>query len=132
MNNSENQPKPILSMDEWTEPEKWVWEKVCEGEIASFNLRYEKDLDPANIEEWTDDRIVSPQFLEAILLHEPYRSTLPRRGVRIVGAWIKEKLDLFNGSLTTEWRMEKSRFENDVILEYLRTSNLISFHGSLF
>jgi hypothetical protein len=80
----------------WSKQEKWVWDQVCIGVIADFNEAegYGGELDPKKLEGWPENRVLRPEFLETMLLHEPYRSAVPRQGVRIVGAWFKEKLDL--------------------------------------
>ena len=77
---------PIKS---WTPQEKWVWKQVCEGKIANFNRAegYSGKLDPKTSEKWPEKRVLRSAFLETILLHEPYRSALPRQCVRIIGAW---------------------------------------------
>ena len=75
----------------WTEQEKWVWSRVSEGEIADFNKAedYGGKLDPKKPEEWPESRILTPAFLETILLNEPYRGALTRHGVQISGALFK-------------------------------------------
>ncbi len=67
-----------------------------------------------------------------ILLHEPYRSAVPRQGVRIIGGWTTELLDLSNATLTHELWMHHCRFDASVDLKRLRTPNLISLIGSQF
>ena len=88
----------------WTEPEKWVWEQVCKGERADFNARYAvtpADLapDPRNAAGWSANRLLSSAFLELILLHAPYRDALPRHGVRIIGAIIRQRGVGFPGKI---------------------------------
>lgn len=120
--------KPLGS---WTPQEKWVWKQVCEGKTADFNKAegYGDKLDPKKPEEWPKSRVLQPKFLETILLHEPYRSALTRYGVRIVGAWFKEPLDLSNATLTQELWLESSLFESDVDLNGLNSSHVISLEG---
>src|SRR5579862_5941807 len=116
----------------WTATEIWVWETIKKGEIADFKSRDNKILDPTQSEGWNDDRLISPDFIECILLKEPRRSSLPRRGFRISGARIKDRLDLSNARLSAEWWIDDSRFENEVSLYSLKTTNHISFAGSNF
>jgi cytoskeletal protein CcmA (bactofilin family) len=116
----------------WSDPEKWVWEKVCKGEVADFNLKFQNELKPQDSEGWTADRMIRAEFLETVLLLDPYKSSLPRRGLRIAGALIKEKIDLSNARITSEWWIDKSRFEESVTLYSAIVSNYISFARSFF
>jgi len=119
------QTAPIES---WTQQEKWVWKQVCERKIADFNKAegYGGKLDPKKGEEWPETRVLRPAFLETILLHEPYRSALPRQGVRIVGAWFTESLDLSFAILVQQLWLDYSRFESPVDLAYLQSPQLVS------
>ena len=85
---------PIAS---WTPQEKWVWEQVCVGKIADLGIikAVVGTLTQKETKEWSEKSVLRPAFLETILLHEPYRGAITRHGVRIVGAWFKETLDLF-------------------------------------
>jgi hypothetical protein len=122
-------PKPItlvLPDDGWTDPEKWVWEMICRGEVANFNLKFSKEADPKKPEDWAPERLISYSFLETVLIHEPYISALPRRGLRIAGALIKEKIDLSNARLVSELWLDKCRIEGAVSLVRTRTDDYIS------
>jgi hypothetical protein len=129
-----DEPCRIKPLQAWTPQEKWVWNQVCEGKIADFNEAkgYGGNLDPKKPEKWPESRILRPKFLERILLHEPYRSALTHRGMWIVGAWFKERLDLSNATLVYPLKLERSIFESDVNLSFLKTSQLISLVGSKF
>ena len=124
------------SGEDWSEPEKWVWEQVCRGNIADFNEKQSRELDPATSDGWTEDREIRPSFLETILLHEPYRSALPRQGVRIIGAWLRpwlrDTFDLKFAVLDRVWWLDKSRVQSDVKLNSLKSSCYISFEESVF
>jgi hypothetical protein len=123
-----------LPEKEWTEQEKWVWEKVGSGEAADFNEgdRYSGWLDPKKPEGWPENRILRPEFLETILLHEPYRGALTRLGVLITGARFKDPLDLINASLDHQLVLANSRFDSDLFLRFLNTPYSISLVGSKF
>jgi hypothetical protein len=75
---------------------------------------------------------VSAAFLEAVLLQEPYRSALPRQGVRIVGAWFEEALALEDARLRSPLWLDRSRFEREVQLSNLRSMDSLSLEGSYF
>jgi hypothetical protein len=74
------QPVPIdgkctVAADErWKAQEKFVWERVCAGRLANFNgvEGYGGNLDPRK-SALPENRILSPAFLEAILLNDKYR-----------------------------------------------------------
>lgn len=134
--------KPVLPrescqtppQESWTPQEKWVWKQISQGKIADFNKAegYGGVLDPKEDKEWPDSRILRPGFLETILLHEPYRRALTRHGVRIIGAWFKEPLDLSNALLTHQLCLDASRFESEVDLSCLQALRLLSLRDSMF
>ncbi|MFQ5965915.1 MAG: hypothetical protein ACE5KZ_16745 [Candidatus Scalinduaceae bacterium] len=118
----------------WSKQEKWVWNRICAGEIADFNKAegYGGELDPKNPEEWSESRILTPEFLKTILLRKPYRRALTYHGVRVIGAWFSEILDMSNASLAHDLWLDSSRFDSNVELSFLKTTHLISFENSTF
>ena len=118
----------------WTQQEKWVWEQVCRGKIADFNKieDYCGFLNPKEDREWPEKRILSPAFIETILLHEPYLGALPRDGVCIIGAWFKEPFFLKYATLSHTLRLDSSRFESEVNFFKLKTFGFLSIEGSAF
>ncbi|MBC8549711.1 MAG: hypothetical protein H8D23_08660 [Candidatus Brocadiales bacterium] len=126
------QTKPLFN---WTPQEKWVWNQICNGKIADFNERdkeYDKAFDPKNHKRKPKGRLLTPEFLETILLHEPFCGSLPLHGVRIVGAWFKDPIDLTNATLNHQLWLNKSRFDSDIDLSFLKTDYGISLYGSYF
>ena len=123
-----------LPQESWTPQEKWVWKQVCQGKIADFNKAkdYGGALDPKEDKEWPENRVLKPAFLETILLNEPYRGALTRHGVRIVGTWFKEPLDLSNATLSHPLWLDSSRFELEVKLGSLKALKLLSLEASVF
>jgi uncharacterized protein YjbI with pentapeptide repeats len=116
----------------WTPQERWAWKQICEGREADFNQLYGVTLDPKEADGWNDDRKLRSSFLETILLHEPFRGALTRKGVRIIGAWFLEPIDLENANLEHELRLDDSRFDSTVNLRRLETEHGISLEGSKF
>jgi len=112
----------------WTPQEQWVWECVQAGEIADFNTTkgYGGQLDPKDPKGWPDTRILRPTFLETVLLYEPYRTAIPHHGLRIVGAWCQDSLDLSHAALACQLWLNHSRFESEVKLSALRTPHVFS------
>ena len=109
-----------LAPPTWTEPERWAWEQICEGRQANFNTRYAKRLDPKMAKGWDDKRKLSPAFLETVLLHEPYRSAVTRIGVRIIGAWFRDPIDLKYARVVAVLWIVRSRLERPVNLARAR------------
>ena len=130
----EKQHSKVEAHPSWTVQEKWVWSKISTGEIANFNegKAYGGALDPREPGEWPEGRILTPSFLEAILLDEPFSGSSTRHGVRLIGAWFKDQIDLSNTILASQLWLENSRFDSDVYLSSLKTSCLISIEGSNF
>jgi uncharacterized protein YjbI with pentapeptide repeats len=124
----------VKHLGEWSSQERWVWNQVCEGKIADFNTvkKHRSTLDPRKLEGWSEKHVLSSQFLETILLYEPFRSALPRYGVRIIGAWFQKPLDLHNATLAHPLMLGKCRFEGSVRLDSLKTPDLLLLSGSKF
>ena len=121
----------VAPRPDWSEPEKWVWQEICAGRIADFNQRYGA-LDPKTPDGWSETREITPSFLETILTRDPYQKALARQGVRILGAWVRQPVDLENGSLSHQWWLEGSRIEADTNLRWLESTSAISFEKSVF
>lgn len=120
----------------WSEVEKWVWEKICKGQIADFNEHsgLAEPLDPRKPDSWGNNerkkRLLSPAFLEAMLLHEPWRSAISHLGVRINGALFSEPLDLSHARLKHQLWFDYSLFEGKVDFEAIRIDGFLSLVGS--
>jgi uncharacterized protein YjbI with pentapeptide repeats len=125
-------PCSVSADPSWTPQEKFVWERVCAGEDADFNAApgYGGHLDPTKPEDWPQNRVLRPKFLEMILFKEPYRSALTRKGVVIVGARFTEAIDLENAELEHPFGLQDSRLEKDVDLDGVRSKFPMAFSGS--
>ncbi len=125
----------VPPLPKWTKPEKWAWTQICEGRIANFNKRLNEKLDPRkpdHDDKWSDKRKLSSRFLETILLYEPFRSAIPRRGVRIFGAYFPNSIDLTDALIKRPLELDQSRFKSQVAMPRLRTSTFVSLQGSKF
>ncbi|MFQ5480985.1 MAG: hypothetical protein ACE5DW_06875, partial [Thermodesulfobacteriota bacterium] len=124
-----DQQSKIEPLPEWTEQEKWVWKKIRNGEIADFNegVKHGGKLDPKNSKDWPDNRILTPSFLKTILLDEPFQSAIPYQGVCIIGACLKEPLDLSNARLSKQMWLDEFRFESNLSLTSLNTSSRVGW-----
>ena len=126
----------VRSLSNWTEVEKRAWENICENEIVNFNVYLNENLDPTNPDHddrWADGRrTLRASFLNTILLYEPFRSTVPYRGVRIVAAYIQGEFDLIDAVLRRPLILVNSIFSSKVDMKRLITPTLVAFNGSRF
>jgi hypothetical protein len=95
----------------WSEQEHWVWNEVCAGHEANLQQRYRGNETPGQGENWPLQRDLSERFLKTILLDDVYRSRIPDRGVLIVGARFRERIDLSKSHLKHDLWLTSSRFE---------------------
>ena len=119
----------------WREPERWAWACICESKDADFNGRLGEILDPNNPkhdQKWSDSRTLRSTFLRTILLHEPFRSAVPPQGVRIIGAYFKDAIDLSDASIEWPLALRESLFKSSSMMRRLRTPKFVSFDGSRF
>ena len=118
----------------WSASEKWAWKEICEGRTANFNTLLGEELDPRDPNhnrKWSDRRrTLSSAFLQAVLLHEPFRSTVPDRGVWIVAAFFEQGLNLDDSVLQRPLVIHSSQFNAPVSLSRVRTQGMVSFNGS--
>lgn len=124
-----------MSGREWTEPECWVWEQIRAGKEADFNAREGRTnqfLAPIDTFVWTDNRKLSSSFLSEILFTEALFSCISRKGVRIIGAWFEDGIDLEAGRLNFDLWLEFCRFDESANLSGLRIENTLSLEGSFF
>jgi hypothetical protein len=109
------------------EQEKFVWFKVCNGQVADFYQDQKQPLklgstEPQDASDWNVLRKLSSEFLETILFHEPYKSLIPDQGVRIVGAWFPLEVNLSNHVLAHPLRLRRSRFDAGINFRDLKTT----------
>src|SRR5208283_5959975 len=78
------------------------------------------------------DRVISPAFLRAIFVEGLLQAAIPQNGFRLVGAWIKEPIDLTNANLASEFWFEGSRIDRFANMSFMRSSKSVSFDKSLF
>ena len=123
----------MLNKYRWTPQEKWVWERIKSGEDADFNQAdgYGGYLDPDKDKGWTEKRILRPEFLQTILLENAYVKDIPRRGVCIIGAYIRDPLDLSHGVIGYPLILYRSRFEAHVVFSDAHARSFLSFEGSV-
>ncbi|MFQ5535527.1 MAG: hypothetical protein ACE5EM_11980, partial [Sphingomonadales bacterium] len=80
----------LAKMGDWTTPEKWVWEQICNEKDASFSEYPDGKRHWFRDDHEDEDRLLSAAFLETILLEPSYTRVIPTHGVAIGGAWFKD------------------------------------------
>jgi hypothetical protein len=128
----DNAMSTVVAPQDWTQQENFVWQRVVAGEIADFNTAdgYSGYLDPKKPEGWSENRVLRSAFLETILLKEPYRRNLTRRGVTISGARFTEAIELEGAELLHQLVLFGSLIEKDANLRLLRSKYPIGLSGS--
>ena len=115
----------------WSETERFVWEKTCYGDIADLSQLDNGRLDPKKPDGWANsDRLISSTFLETILFQKRFQDAVTRHGVRIVGAYFPDGLDLGSGVLPWQLWIGASRFEKSLDMSNLRTDRLVRLERS--
>ncbi|MEX0288114.1 MAG: hypothetical protein AB3N14_03315 [Flavobacteriaceae bacterium] len=118
----------------WSEAEKWAWEEIIAGRKANFNKKY-KTLDPKKEEGWdstTNDRTISAKFLSEILTDQQLSAKAYKKGVRIIGAYFKETLDLKYTKLDYQLWLDDCRFMESLNLDLMKIDDWFSLEGSHF
>ena len=124
----------MLPEKEWTDQERWVWEKIKKGEDADFNsdTKFGGNLDPKDVRSWPESRILRPKFLKTILFGSPFSEVFKGKTLFIEHAWFKETINLSERELSCFIGLEFCHFEKPVNLRNAKTNFLFSFNGSVF
>ena len=101
--------------------EDWALEKVESGEV-DLTQRFKDE----------EDRVLSATFLENLLTKPEKDLKLYRRGVHIIGAIVKGKLNLINTEVPYEIRLIKCRFMDPVDVSRSVFLKSLSFGQSIF
>ena len=117
--------------DDPSRPEGWAWTQIREDQIADFNAKCGRALDP-HVETGWDDRCrqISPRFLVDVLIKPEFRDQLPQHGVRLRGVRILGSIDLADAEIKPEVSIEDSRIEGNVVLDGAHLVRLFSLQGS--
>ena len=125
----------IKPREKWLTSEKHAWKEICEGRTANFNSLLGEELDPTNRKDdpkWSEDRKLSRDFLRTILLYEPYRSAIPAKGTRIVGAYFPDGVDLTEAATKRPLTLKGSLFKSTSFMHRLKAASYVSVDGSRF
>jgi hypothetical protein len=86
----------------WTPAETMVWQQLCAGQLADFNVAGEI-LDPNQPDGWDERRMLSSAFIEQ-LLTEPYAALIDRHGIYLSGAWFPDGLNIYEAPVSFSLR----------------------------
>ncbi|WP_353930198.1 hypothetical protein WJM97_18155 [Okeanomitos corallinicola TIOX110] len=112
----------------WTDVEKWVWKKLCNGEDALLD-KYQTERERKTGE--TSQKEISPNFIKTILSDANFTKILPRK-ILIQNGVITKKLDLSSANIDKELHLEKFIFAQDVTFAKAKISESIYFDNSTF
>ena len=133
MANRLRQPRVPLPEIHWSPNEQWVWRKVRRGEEADFNKRYGVCPLPWVDEAWTEEekarRLIRPEFLYTVLLHEPWRSALSNWGFRLGGAYFAEPILMPHAEVIHEFWLTGCRIEYLLLLYDARFAHRLVITG---
>ena len=106
MANRLHQPHVPLPEIHWSPNEQWVWRTLRREERVDFNERCGVKLVAWEDEAWNEEekarRLIRPEFLYTILLHEPWRGALSNWGVRLRGAYLEAPIMMPNAEIGHE------------------------------
>ena len=113
--------KPLIK---WSEQEKWTWKQICEGKTADLANHYGGTDNPNQASQWPKNRGLSANFLQTILLHEPWRSSISNLGVEIIGAKFSEDIQLKEAHLNVSLYLGNCLIRNINMEDYGTTQNV--------
>lgn len=128
------EPWVPLPPEEWTEPEKWAWERIRTGQAADFNEDCDSCPLPWNAWAWKDEvkkqRRLRSDFLRTVLLCEPWRGLISHIGVVIVGAYFEEPVNLSHAEVGCLLAIMRSRLSAGLYCLSTRFKYSLNLQGS--
>lgn len=123
-----------ISDPSWSEQEILAWKSIANGEVAdpAKLCGPAGAFDPNVPDDCGGTRILRKDFIQAILLREPYRSCIPYQGVHLRGVWFKDALDLAHAPIERPILLENCRFDGKVDLNYMTSTGRIVITGCKF
>ena len=152
-------PTPLSSVpgpkgQSWPIQEQWVWdERICLGKVANLSLSpkrpggrsshcdWKKFAEAVKEEQplpqgWSKNsasfHVLSPEFLQTVLFHEPFRSTYTQYGLRLRCAMFIEPVDISEGDFKHSLQLTQSYFSAGFRANRLKIGGFFSVNGSWF
>ena len=134
-NNRLHQPHVPLPEIHWSPNEQWVWRKLRRGEFADFNERYGVCPLPWEEEAWNEEekarRLIRPEFLYTVLLHEPWRSALSNWGFRLGGVYFANPIEMPHAEVVHEFWLMGCRVEHGLLFYDARFLHRLVMSGCI-
>ena len=111
--------------------EDWAWGQIRTGQVADFNAKCGRQLDPKEAEGWADScREITARFVQLVLTDAKRQAAVPHHFVVIEGAHITGTVDLGGFDITDTVGIGSSRIEGEIILDDSRWTRVLSLDGS--
>ena len=118
-----------VPLPSWTDQEEWVWERLCEGEVADLSRLDDSTPQANRAESWNERRNISPEFLSTILTDGTYQGLLRDKTVRIKGARFIDGIDLSNTEIGCDIILENIRIDETAKLDNLKLDGHLRFRN---
>lgn len=124
---------PAVTIQRDDDAEDWALDRVLAGAPVNFDERCgsvdnQTARDDAS---WRDPcRTMAAEFVVRILTAEPWRSSLPDRGLLVRGASLTGELHLGGAHVASDVQLERCRFEGKAYLDRARLDGMLSLDKS--
>ena len=134
MANRLHQPHVPLPEIHWSPNEQWVWRKLRPGGVRRLQPEVRRFCPiPWEEEAWNEEektrRLIRPEFLYTVLLHEPWRGALSNWGVRLKGAYFAESIEMPHAEVAHEFWLVGCRVEDGLLLYDARFAHRLVMWG---
>ena len=89
--------------------EEYVLKQVTKGEVANLAERFSEE----------SKRTLTAQFLKRLLTEPSPDMRMKKKGIRIIGARIKDKLDIYDAKIPILVSLTQCTFDEDIIARYI-------------
>jgi hypothetical protein len=120
-----------MSHNRWSRAERWAWDQICNSNVADFSKKLCNVFDPESAAALVDDRLLSASFVRDMFYDKSLADQIPPEGVRIAGAWFKERLNLPFAHLHRQLWLEACTFDRGIDLSGHTNESSLSLERSL-
>jgi hypothetical protein len=132
-------PCPVAAIEDWTDAEKWAWQRICEGSAADMALHDaaplnpgdQVSINPGDYKAWRrEDRYLGAGFLQRILSDAAYVEAITFQGVRIEHAVFDEPINLSFLRFDKPLEMFEVVFTQPLVMRDYHTASIVVLAGS--